>query len=444
MKICILGAAFDTANMGVSVLAAGALRCALNRFPETELIQMEYGRDGYSFQFSHNGNLREVRFVNIRFSKKLLLRNHIATVLLLALLIRILPFLRNWAVQSNRWLKEMLETDLVLSLAGGDSFSDIYGLRRLVYISLPQILAILTGRKLILLPQTIGPFRYGISRTVARYILRKAHLVYCRDSKSAELSRSLMKLNDTDGKVKVCYDLGFDVDPVKPPAATLAGLKENDFASSPLIGLNVSGLLMAGGYNRANMFGLSINYPELIRKLIDFLITKHSAQVLLVPHTVGSFTESDLATCEILFAELSAVYPGRLGLVRTCEYAETKYAIGRCEFFLGARMHACIGALSQAVPALSLAYSDKFSGVMETIGCGDLVIDLRKMPERDIMTLVDSAFTNRANLKRKLEEKMPQVKQTIRNVLAGIDGSGNPSRPDSATRASTVAPGERL
>ena len=38
-------------------------------------------------------------------------------------------------------------------------------------------------------------------------------------------------------------------------------------------------------------------------------------------------------------------------------------------------MHACIAALSQTVPAVAIAYSRKFLGVMETIGVEDIVVD---------------------------------------------------------------------
>ena len=45
-----------------------------------------------------------------------------------------------------------------------------------------------------------------------------------------------------------------------------------------------------------------------------------------------------------------------------------KYLIGQCDFFVGSRMHSCIAAVSQCVPAVSIAYSDKFIGVMATLG----------------------------------------------------------------------------
>lgn len=431
MKVCILGAAFDTANMGVSVLAAGAIRAALHRFPGAEIIQMDYGRKPYSFHFRNGSEATPGRFVNIRFSKKLYLPNHICVLLLLALLARLVVFesLRNRVLRCNSWLKELAESDLVLSLAGGDSFSDIYGLRRLLYISLPQLLALIAGRKLLLMPQTIGPFRRGVARLIAQYILRKADVIYCRDAESARLSRDLIGPHSRPDRVRVCYDLGFEVEAVNSPDTQIAGLCDTGPSAGPLVGINISGLLMMGGYNRSNMFGLALEYGDLIRQLIDLFITNYSARVLLVPHTGGSAGESDISACEALFETLQDKYIGRLGIVRGGDYAAIKYAIGRCDFFIGARMHACIGSLSQSVPAISLAYSGKFAGVMETIDSGGLVVDLRKVTIQEAIQFILSAFSQRLTLKQTLERRMPSVKQTVRNVLADVNILRSMTRP---------------
>src|SRR5262249_8286818 len=95
--------------------------------------------------------------------------------------------------------------------------------------------------------------------------------------------------------------------------------------------------------------------------------------------------------------------------------------IGLCDFFVGARMHACIGAISQNIPAVSIAYSDKFLGVMESIGCADLVLDARKLDEDEIVRRVDDAYQHRESVRRALAEKMPSVRQAVRRVLFPVN-----------------------
>ena len=52
------------------------------------------------------------------------------------------------------------------------------------------------------------------------------------------------------------------------------------------VGLNVSGLLMSGGYTGANQFGLSIDYPALIREIIRFFQAQDFILIALRRKTV--------------------------------------------------------------------------------------------------------------------------------------------------------------
>ncbi|MCU1330870.1 MAG: hypothetical protein JWN34_6240 [Bryobacterales bacterium] len=420
-RICILGAAFGTANMGVDVLAAGAIRCALNAYPDARITQVDYGRSSYEFNYVHNGRPVPVSFVGMRFSKKVLLRNNITTLLLLAFLMRVVRFesFRRWSKSVARPLSEMAEADLVLSLAGGDSFSDIYGARRLLYVCLPQLLALLLGRPLILMPQTFGPFKTPVARLLARRILRSASKVFARDAKSRQTALDLI---GTDGgkTVVLAHDLGFDV-PAQTSSNPQFGTAGAD-PSSPVIGVNVNGLLMMGGYNRRNMFGLQSDYPTLMRRLITMFL-ESGARVILIPHVLGDSDESDGPYCERICSELRSQYSGCISVLADTNYAETKYVIGRCDFFVGARMHSCIAALSQCVPTAAIAYSDKFIGVLDTIGCGDLVFDPRLASEQMILAGVRTAFQTQGELRSRLQQAMPGVLERVRTILYASRGN---------------------
>ena len=63
---------------------------------------------------------------------------------------------------------------------------------------------------------------------------------------------------------------------------------------------------------------------------------------------------------------------------REYDQHEIKGVIGMCDFFVGSRMHACIGALSQGIPCVGVAYSMKFRGVFESVGVADWVVDSRQ------------------------------------------------------------------
>jgi len=97
---------------------------------------------------------------------------------------------------------------------------------------------------------------------------------------------------------------------------------------------------------------------------------------------------------------------------------EMKYLIGQCDFFIGSRMHACIAALSQGVPAVGLAYSNKFLGVLRTVGAEGLVADLRERDTMEVMALVENAYLLRQKTRSDLAGRMPLVRQTVANLFA--------------------------
>src|SRR5579872_3898445 len=193
-KFCILGASFNTSNLGVGALAAGIITSILAQHPDAEISFMDYAKQSSCEEFLCHGKRILIEIVNIRFSKKIFLSNNIAFLIALSLLLKLVPFphLRHWLAARNRCLKHLQEVDVVGAIAGGDSFSDIYGLPRFFYVALPQILALLSGQELVLLPQTIGPFDKSITRFLAKQILRRAHRIFSRDEEGLKTVRMLV------------------------------------------------------------------------------------------------------------------------------------------------------------------------------------------------------------------------------------------------------------
>ena len=229
--------------------------------------------------------------------------------------------------------------------------------------------------------------------------------------------------------------------PVAPPRIELAGLESLDRHTGPLVGLNVSGLLYMGGYTRDNMFGLRGDYRQFSRDAVQRLIEK-GATVLLVPHVFGHDGETDTAACEQLYAELKDKYPGRLALLRgDYNQHEIKYVIGKCDLLIGARMHACIAAVSQCVPAVCVAYSDKFIGVMGAIGVDSIVADARKLDENEMLAFIENTLDGRAAIREQLSRQMPEVKARVMNLFVDPSETERGAESGDAAKSTPVAAG---
>jgi len=427
-KIILLGATFSTSNMGVGALTAGTIKCILHRFPDAEIFLLDYGKENQTYNFQLDNRIIPVQLLNMRFSKKIYLKNNIAVLLLFSLALKLIPSqkIRNSLISNNFYLKHISESDIAASIAGGDSFSDIYGLSRFFYVTLPQLLVLFMGKKLVLLPQTLGPFKEKLSRVIARYILNRADITYSRDYTGIEEMKRFLGRGFNTSRIRFCYDVGFALDPVKPDKMDMDGLLEKKRDGSCVAGLNISGLLFMGGYTENNMFGLKIDYRKFVYDLIDFLIHKKNAVVLLVPHVFGSqgHLESDSVVCEKIYDELKNKYKDNIYLTRgSYTQSEIKYIIGLCNFFIGSRMHACIAALSQNIPSVAIAYSKKFFGVMQSIGIESLVADPRILGQEEIFNIIDEVYEHRDSISKQLEQTMPQVKETALNLFQDISKS---------------------
>jgi len=418
-NICLLGQGFSTNNFGVHALSTGTISSLRNAFPQARFCFLDYDTFPAVYQVQIPGGPVTVPMLNIRFSKKLYLANHIGRLLFLGLVGRAIPFagLREKFYARNPYLRQIQDSDFVAALGGGDSFSDIYGQQRLWCVVLPQILVLLMQRPLVLLPQTIGPFDTALGRFLARWILRRARRICTRDTESLdEVTRLLGYKPD---QAALAYDMGFALDPMPPSEQVqeqIRGLRQQH----ELVGLNVSGLLYAGGYTGQNQFGLKSDYREIVRRLIALLIERHGMQVLLVPHVVGGPEdgESDITACNQIAAESGTKFKGRLHqLPDTLDHHQTKWVIGQCDFFIGSRMHACIAAISQGVPAMGLAYSRKFAGVFGSIDATNLVVDLTQLDLPEVLTLVEQQLQRRNDLRKNLRSVAPRLRQAVLDLF---------------------------
>ena len=127
--------------------------------------------------------------INYRLSPRAWPQENLLFLLFLSFLIRMVrsKWLREKIIRSNKRLRELNDCDLVGNINGGDSFSDIYGLGRFILGTLPTVIIVLLNKKLILFPQTYGPYNAWIARIVAKWVILRSSMVLSRDRDSITL-----------------------------------------------------------------------------------------------------------------------------------------------------------------------------------------------------------------------------------------------------------------
>jgi colanic acid/amylovoran biosynthesis protein len=276
--------------------------------------------------------------------------------------------------------------DLVLDISAGDSFADIYGVKRFTYNATAKAIVLLSGKPLVLSPQTIGPFKRWWARFAAKYFMRKVKAVFSRDTLSTDYAKSL-----GISKVIEACDVAFALpwSPCTlPPSQRIR------------VGINVSGLLYSGGYSKNNAFALKSDYPTLIRRLLRTLLSQEDVEIHLISHVISETmaVEDDYAISKTLASE----FPDVIVAPKFTDPMSAKSYISGMDFFCGARMHACIAAFSSGVPVIPMAYSRKFSGLFGSLGYNH-VADCVTMTEDQIIEMVMNGYSERITLKKKVE-----------------------------------------
>ncbi|MBN2037573.1 MAG: polysaccharide pyruvyl transferase family protein [Chitinispirillaceae bacterium] len=429
-RIALVGALPTADNRGCAALAYGARKALREAFPATGLFYMGYLKPEQIEELHRQEDLPGMEIIDLRFSKNVTSANHIVLLIAASLITRFFPIRTLVSLVAKRLphLKRIMELDAVFALSGGDSFTDLYGFGRFLYSVLPQVLALCCRVPVVLLPQTIGPFRGTVSRMAGRAVLKRCRRVLVREHGSLETVWRLLNDGILSTAAAFAPDVGFLLDPQSVPELEheVTSLKKE---AAPLIGFNISGLLWNGGYTGRNQFRLRHDYRETVMLLLETLMQVHQKRVLLVPHVFGNRLESDAHACREALGALPSVARSNVAFFeRNFSAGEIKWLIGRCDLFVGSRMHACIAALSQGVPALALAYSDKFRGIYESIGIAPLALDLRSRAIEEIRSRLESFLKERDQLHLVLRERIPDFKnQTVRSI-AGSLGREKPAQ----------------
>jgi colanic acid/amylovoran biosynthesis protein len=417
---CIFGASLTTGNMGVSALGISLISQIHKNVRNGQIVLMiGHKSSGQEVITLPDGTIIKVKIVNYRLSPKSKLGEHAIGILFFALLWRLVPIqqVRKKISSYNRWLHYITQATFIGSINGGDSFSDIYGFTRFLLGIFPLITAILLKKDFVLLPQTYGPFKSIVSKSIGCFILRKASQVYTRDKGKTNTICSTI-ISNIETKVTFCADVAFCLMPEKMKMANVVDSYRH-LSSDRLVGFNISGLLLGGGYKKVNTFGMVDDYGVTVLTSIKAIL-ENGFTVVLIPHCYGvpGGINNDREACWTIFSMLSSEEKKNVFIPNIpADVHIVKGVIGETDFFIGSRMHSCIAALSQGIPSMAIAYSDKFIGVFASVGMDDMVIDGRRVTSAETVDRIVTGLRERNSTKQHLQKRIEGIIKEIDQVF---------------------------
>lgn len=397
-KIILLGASLNSGNKGINALTRGQIFLIFNKIgidTEIEILSNTVDKE-INNKINYNNNIINIKEYPIGGNKNILI-----------------SFIKSIFHGKNEIITKIDNCDMVWDISEGDSFSDIYGIKRFFKHSILKLTTLNLKKKLIIMPQTLGPFKKKWVKYVAKKVINKADKVFVRD----DISKDIIS-NQLGIKRKIIYipDMAFYM----IPNSKISIDKFINCRNKSIIGLNVNALLYSGGYDGKNMFGLKVNYKKLIDELIERILKIDNVELILIPHVITKEfeVEDDLRICQNIAKKLGTKLSRKIySLDKEYREDEIKAIISGCDFFIGSRMHSCIGAISTKVPTVPLAYSRKFLGVWDKIGLGYCVLDLKSLEKSEVIENVMKNFNNRNEISKKLEVEIPLLKKKIEEIV---------------------------
>lgn len=302
------------------------------------------------------------------------------------------------------------EADLVVSAPGNFLYSSgKFGLTFLV-IAYTMGYALLSGKPLYLLPQSIGPLRRKRDRKLIRWILNRARIVMIREPISMN---ELFNAGVSNPRCYLKPDLAFALQsaPLQEAITRLCAWGVDSDTDRPLLGITT---INWGA--RTGRGDLQIRYEDALIQAVTYFLDNFGGKALFFPQVRSkALVNDDLQVARRITSQLSKRH--HVLLIEEDLSPELLKAIyGLMDIFVGTRMHSNIFALSQGVPVIAIAYFPKTWGIMQMLGLEKWVLDIDKIAPESLISRMVELYRERGNISQYMKAKLGQLVQDCSQV----------------------------
>jgi polysaccharide pyruvyl transferase WcaK-like protein len=137
--------------------------------------------------------------------------------------------------------------------------------------------------------------------------------------------------------------------------------------------------------------------------------------VRLLPHYISGFENDDLDVCKKIYEKCKN--KEQVTLIVTGSLKEFKDELNVLDLHISSKMHPTILATSNFIPAISVAYDHKQIGFYKNLGLRVMAVNLKELTFENLREELDYVWFNRAEIKKELEVKVPELQRSISNSM---------------------------
>lgn len=298
------------------------------------------------------------------------------------------------------------KSDIVIDISG-DSISEVTGFRGTVYHFLHVWLAITLNKPIVIYAQSVGPFKF--TKPLAKSLLNKVGMITLRGKTSYDY---LKKIGIDRPPIYLTADLAFLMEPSTEEEIDKIILDNK--IDRHFVGLSVS-------YKMATEYQIYDKYIDMMAKTTDYIIENLHTTVVFIPHVTGPKKDDDRTIADNIYK--IANNKNHIILIKN-NYTpqDMKGIIGRCDLFIGARMHACIGALSMCVPTINISYHHKSNDIMSMFGLEKNILSVNNVNFDDLTSKINDVWSKRNEIKVQLSSKIDTIKKLATSNAEHLKG----------------------
>ena len=248
----------------------------------------------------------------------------------------------------NLWkiIRAIWQSDLLLS-GGGSLLQDVTSKQSLLYYLAILLLGKLSGKKIMLYAQGIGPIQSSWLRWLTRQVCNRVDAITVRDGDSLQ---ELQRLGVATAKVELTADAVFTLAPVKLEQGRQLLTDLGVSSQQGLVGIAV------------RQWPCSHAYLQELAAAADKLVETAAVKIVLLPLQ----QPRDVEACQQL-KQLMQHPEAALLLSKPLDTGEYLSLIGNFRCLVGMRLHALIFAAVMHIPFAALSYDPKIDGFIKEV-----------------------------------------------------------------------------
>jgi colanic acid/amylovoran biosynthesis protein len=331
----------------------------------------------------------------------------------------------SWLVLVKKILRMRVKAKLFeydsLVITSGIDFSDFVGRWPIYYcFFLISLFGLLMGKPVMCYAQSMGPIENRFLRKLARFFLNSIKVISVRDDYSLVFLRELQV---TRPKIFFTADPAFLLLPAYRRSSSLVEKYQIARNHRPLIGVSLSSKPFAGpgtGYcsigiwfkvNKDRAEVLAEYYTNRMAKVCDQLVNHLGVRLVFLPNCTAKW-DDDREVMAKVCSLMSRRESGTL-ITDNLKLWENMEVIGKCDLFLGTRLHANILAAVMGVPVVALVGTDgpRVPGIMKMLGIEKYVCNILSAEENDLISIISEAWSARQEIRGVIQSRMPGVRE---------------------------------